>query len=103
MPLKGWHPPNVQPFAHEELAVDAITAVPLAGPNGKMENFELAWIEVEGAPMRMWYDGATPTTSAGHLWIPGQSDVLNFSEVRGLIAICTQGNGTLRASYYRNR
>ena len=102
MPLKGWHPPDVRPFDHEELAVTNAGAVPLAGPQGALQRFDFAWIEIEGGPVRMWYDGTAPTTTVGHFWIPGQSDILTFLEVAQLLVIATTAvAATVRATYYR--
>ena len=36
-----------------------------------------AFITIEDAPVRYWYDGATPTQYTGHLLLPGQSLEIN--------------------------
>lgn len=103
MPLKRGMPglrDNPTPLSYEE--VTGITngaAVPFAA---MPTNFDFAWLEVEGGPIRIRMDGTAPTTSVGHLLDPGQSDIFGAKEVRGMQAIATTAqNATLRATYYR--
>ena len=61
------------------------------------------WIEVETAPIRIRVDGGAPTTGVGHLYNPGQTDVLNEVELRALQAVRATGvTGLLRVTYYRS-
>lgn len=107
MPLKRGPTPlnDPLPLGHEELAVTNGAAVALAGPAGSpiaALQYTLAWIEVETAPIRLWVDGGVPTTTAGHLYNPGQADLLGRNELRLLQAIATTGTAAiLRVTYYR--
>lgn len=103
MPLKGWHPPDVRPFAYEELTVTNASAIQLVGPNGSLARFDFAWVELATANVRMRLDGTAPTTTVGHQWTPGMSDLLTFLEVQNLRVIAEGADALLRVTYYRQR
>lgn len=70
------------------VSVDAITAVGLPAIPWTVETPNRAFLSVEGASIRFWYDGQTPTAVVGHpassgstIIITGQDDCRRFKMI----------------------
>ena len=90
------------PFAKETIAVSttaigltAATYNPTDGPKATE-----ALIGVQAANVRVWFDGSTPTTTAGQVFVSGQSFVVCALTLRKFLAIRDDGTDAELAVTY---
>ena len=85
-------------FAYETLSVST-SAVPFT--SATFDRANVAFVTVEGSPVRYRVDGTAPTASVGHELLVGDALRLNnHSEVENIQFISIDGNtATLRCSF----
>ena len=94
------HVPSRHAFAKESLTVTNAAAVGFT--RDTLDSALEVLITVEDNPIRVWFDGSTPTTSVGHLLSAGDSMVLTGGiAALNFLAIATGANATLRVTYSR--
>ena len=94
------HEPVRQAFAKESITVTNAAAIGFT--RDTLDSALEVLLTVEDNPIRVWYDGSTPTTSVGHLLSAGDSMVLTGGiAALNFLAIATGANATLRVTYSR--
>ena len=104
MPSKGLRTErdNGTPVGFQALTVSSNAAgVGLTLPANQMVTYAL--VECQGQPIVVRFDGPAPTTTVGHIYNPGQTDVWNFQEILKALMIRQGGaDGTLAVTYYKS-
>lgn len=94
------HTPGRVPFAKESITVTNAAAVGFT--RDTLDSALEVMVTVENNPIRVWYDGSTPTTSVGHLLASGDSIILTGGiAALNFLAIATGANAILRVTYSR--
>ena len=84
---------------YEEVLVGTVAKSPTSA---KVNTARLAYIRVEGGPIRYLVHGGVPTAIFGHPAYDLDALWLNSSEIRNLQMIRTGGvSGTVRITYYQ--
>jgi hypothetical protein len=94
------HVPVRQSFAKESITVTNAAAIGFT--RDTLDSALEVLVTVEDNPIRVWYDGSTPTTAVGHLLSAGDSILLTGGiSALNFLAIATGANATLRVTYSR--
>ncbi len=94
------HTPQRHPFAKESITVTNAAAVGFT--RDTLDSALEVLVTVEDNPIRVWYDGSTPTTTVGHLLNSGDSIILTGGiSALNFLAIASGGNAILRVTFSR--
>lgn len=90
---------NSLPTGYEELTVGAVAVRPTLHVAA---GADAAWVQVEGAPIRLRVDGVAPTATSGFFLIDGSEILFSGNELKHLQLIRSDvTSATVRFTYYR--